>query len=83
MSLAASAKINGNRLWSTIDQSAEIGKGRPGGLARLALTDSDKEMRDLFIKWCKEAGLAVTVDKAGSIFGRRKGREDKLPPVIL
>ena len=43
MSLPSSARINGNRLWSTIDQSAEIGKGRPGGLARLALTDSDKE----------------------------------------
>jgi hypothetical protein len=30
MPLPSSARINGNRLWSTIDQSAEIGKGRPG-----------------------------------------------------
>src|SRR5262245_51464676 len=78
-----SARINGNRLWSTIGRSAEIGKGRPGGLARLALTDSDKEMRDQFVKWCKEAGLAVTVDRVGSIFGRRKGRENNLPPVMI
>jgi N-carbamoyl-L-amino-acid hydrolase len=83
MPFPASARINGKRLWSTIDQSGEIGKGRPGGLARLALTDSDKEMRDLFVKWCKEAGLTITVDKVGSIFGRRKGREDNLPPVMI
>jgi N-carbamoyl-L-amino-acid hydrolase len=39
-------------------------------------------VRDLFVKWCKEAGLTVTIDQVGSIFGRRKGREDKLPPVV-
>jgi N-carbamoyl-L-amino-acid hydrolase len=40
-------------------------------------------MRDVFVKWCKEARLTITVDKVGSIFGRRKGREDNLPPVMI
>ncbi len=83
MALPASARINGKRLWSTIDASGEIGKGRPGGLARLALTDSDREMRDLFVRWCKEARLTVSVDRVGNIYGRRAGREDHLPPVLF
>ena len=83
MSLPSSARINGKRLWSTLDASGEIGKGRPGGLCRLALTDSDKKIRDLFVKWCKEANLLVTVDRVGNIYGRRAGREDHLPPVMF
>ena len=34
--------INGDRLWSTIMASAEIGKGPRGGLRRLTLSDDDK-----------------------------------------
>lgn len=83
MPLSRTARINGSRLWSTIDCSGEIGKGRPGGLSRLALTDSDKEIRDQFVKWCKEANLTVTIDRLGSIYGRRAGREDNLPPVMF
>ena len=51
------ASLNVDRFWSTIERSAEIGKGRPGGLARLALTDADKEMREQFIA----AGLSLSI----------------------
>ena len=44
-------------------RSGEIGPGKAGGLRRLALTDADKEMRDLFITWCTEAGCTVQVDR--------------------
>ena len=40
--------IDGHRFWSTVMRSGEIGPGKAGGLCRLALTDADKEMRDLF-----------------------------------
>ena len=46
-------------------RSGEIGPGKAGGLRRLALTDADKEMRDLFITWCTEAGCTVHVDRVG------------------
>jgi N-carbamoyl-L-amino-acid hydrolase len=76
--------INGPRLWDTIMASARIGPGRiETGLRRLALTDADREMRDLFIRWCREAGCAVTVDRMGSIFARRAGTDDSLPPVLI
>ena len=76
-------RIDGERFWSTIERSGQIGPGKAGGLRRLALTDADKEMRDLFITWCTEAGCTVTVDRLGSIFARRPGREDHLPPVLI
>jgi N-carbamoyl-L-amino-acid hydrolase len=76
-------RIDEKRFWASMARSAEIGKGRTTGLSRLALGDADKEMRDIFVTWCKEAGLQVTVDKMGSIFARRPGRESDLPPVLV
>lgn len=79
----ASVRIDAPRFWSTVMRSGEIGPGKAGGLRRLALTDADKEMRDLFVTWCTEAGCTVTVDRVGNIFARRPGREDHLPPVVI
>ena len=76
-------QTNGERFWDTIEASAQIGPGVAGGLRRLALTDSDKEVRDLFRRWCEEAGCSVSVDQMGSMFARRPGREDHLPPVMV
>jgi hydantoinase/carbamoylase family amidase len=75
--------IDGQRLWDTLMRSGEIGTVREIGLCRLALTDADKAMRDLFIDWCRDAGLAVTVDGVGNIFARRSGADDTLPPVMV
>ncbi len=79
----ATAKIDGDRFWATVMQQAEIGKGREGGLARVALSDTDRQVRDVFVRWCKEAGLTVSIDRMGSIFARRKGTDDSLPPVLF
>lgn len=76
-------RINPARLWETLMASAEIGKGREGGLARLALSDSDRDMRALFATWCAQAGLSLSVDAMGNMFARRKGRSDSLPPVVF
>ncbi|MBL8382877.1 MAG: Zn-dependent hydrolase [Burkholderiales bacterium] len=79
----AALAIDATRFWRTIERSAEIGVGRPGGLARVALSDADRQMRDEFCAWCRDAGLAVTVDAVGNLFARRAGREPGLPPVVL
>lgn len=75
--------VDADRLWDTLMRSGDIGKGRTTGLCRLALSDSDKEMRDLFVRWCQDAGCAVSVDGVGNIFARRAGRRDDLPPVLI
>ena len=74
-------RINGQRLWDSIMQMAQIGPGEKGGSRRLALTDEDKQGRDLFVQWCKEAGCSITVDDMGNIFARRAGKNNDLDPV--
>jgi N-carbamoyl-L-amino-acid hydrolase len=79
-----SLAVDGARLWRSVMASARIGPGRtPAGLCRLALTDADREMRDLFAGWCRDAGCRVTVDQAGNMFARRPGTDDALAPVVI
>lgn len=74
--------IDDNRLWDTMMASARIGPGRDQGLRRLALDASDKEMRDLFVAWCRDAGTEVTVDRMGNIFARKRRHRDRGPPAL-
>lgn len=76
-------EINPERLWETLERSAEIGKFRDVGLRRLALSAEDKQMRDLFIDWAKQAGCTVEIDRLGNIFARRAGTDPSLPPVAI
>ena len=80
--MTTNIRINGDRLWQSLMTLAKIGATEKGGVCRLALTDLDREARDLFVRWCKEAGCTVTIDKMGNIFARRAGRDDSLPPVM-
>ena len=75
-------RIDSDRLWQSLTEMARIGATEKGGVCRLALTDEDKQGRDLFIGWCKEAGCAIRVDRMGNIFARREGRNPGLPPVV-
>ena len=79
---AQNPRIDQQRLWQSLMAMAEIGATEKGGSRRLALTDLDKQGRDLFVGWCKEAGCSVTVDRMGNIFARRPGRRPDLPPVV-
>ena len=76
-------QIDDDRLWDTMMASARIGPGRDQGLRRLALDASDKEMRDLFVAWCRDTGAEVTVDRMGNIFARRAGSENDAAPVLV
>jgi len=74
--------INGERLWNSLMELARIGATPKGGVKRLALTDLDKQGRDLVVSWGKEAGLGITVDKIGNVFMRREGTNPALPPIV-
>ena len=82
MSTPPGVGIDRARLEHSIDELGRIGATPRGGLTRLALTDDDKRGRDLMVRWMREAGLRVTVDQMGNIFGERAGREP-LPPVMM
>jgi N-carbamoyl-L-amino-acid hydrolase len=75
-------RINGSRLWTSLMELARIGATDKGGVKRLALTDLDRQGRDLVVQWAQEAGLAITVDKIGNVFMRREGANPALPPIV-
>ena len=78
---AAALRIDGARLWQSLMELARIGATPKGGVCRLALTDLDRQGRDLFVQWARAAGCSIRVDAIGNIFARRAGMDDSLPPV--
>ena len=83
MSDLSNVRINGQRLWDTLMEMAQIGGTPKGGCKRLTLTDLDKQGRELFRRWCEKEGCTVKVDEMGNMFARRAGVEDDLPPVMM
>ena len=75
-------KIDGDRLWNSLMEMAKIGATEKGGVRRLALTDLDRESRELFARWCEDSGCTVTVDRVGNMFARRPGRDPSKEPVM-
>ncbi|WLT05674.1 M20 family metallo-hydrolase [Gilliamella apis] len=74
-------QINIARLEKLLDDFAQIGKTKNGGVTRLTLTSLDKQARDLLIQISQSAGFKVRVDAIGNIFIRRKGLKDL--PVVM
>ncbi len=74
-------RVNAQRLWDALMELGSIGETPLGGNNRLALTDLDRQARDLVIRWCREAGCEVAVDRIGNIFARRPGKDNSLAPI--
>jgi N-carbamoyl-L-amino-acid hydrolase len=74
-------RVNGPRLWESLMTLARIGATDKGGVRRLALTDLDRQGRELVMQWARELGCAIRIDAIGNIFMRRAGARDSLPPV--
>lgn len=83
MQADSNLRVDGDRLWDNLMEMAKIGATPKGGVKRLTLTDLDKESRDLFAKWGAEAGCSLTIDQMGTMFLRRPGTDDTLPPVMI
>ena len=53
-------EINGNRLWESLLLMTDTAATEKGGCRRLALTDLDRQGRDLFVSWCREISVQGT-----------------------
>lgn len=73
--------VDGERLWQSLMDMAEIGPSPNGGSRRLALTRADYEGRARLLEWCRELGCTVRTDDIGNLFIRRPGLDDSLEPV--
>ncbi|MYL19951.1 hydantoinase/carbamoylase family amidase [Halobacillus litoralis] len=74
--------INEERLFRMLSKSSETGAIPGNGLRRLALSDQDQEMRNIYKEWCEEAGLKLRIDDLGNMYARREGKNN-LPPVVV
>ncbi|MEB0138136.1 MULTISPECIES: Zn-dependent hydrolase [unclassified Undibacterium] len=78
----AAIRIDGDRLWSALMELAQIGATPKGGVKRLALSELDRQARDLVIQWGRAAGLSITTDQIGNVFMRRAGLDPTRAPVM-
>ena len=76
-------KVNGQRLWDSLMDMAQIGPGIAGGNNRQTLTDADGEGRHLFQRWCRAAGCTMGVDTMGNMFATRPGSDPDALPVYI
>jgi len=75
--------IDAQRLWSSLMALAKIGATPKGGVRRVTLTSADREGRERFALWCRDAGLELRVDAIGNMFARRTGKDAGAAPVVM
>jgi N-carbamoyl-L-amino-acid hydrolase len=75
--------VNGERLNAHLAAIGEFGKNPQGGVTRLAYSEPDRAARAYATQLMREAKLAVTVDDAGNIYGRRAGSDAVAKPIIF
>lgn len=79
--------INSDRLTASLEALGRIGAYTDEssgivGVRRLAFSKEDGEGRRHVVNEMKAAGLTVTIDRIGNVFGRRAGRDDGVKPVM-
>jgi beta-ureidopropionase / N-carbamoyl-L-amino-acid hydrolase len=75
--------VNADRLIQHMTAMGEIGKDPVGGYARVAYTDADRQSREYTIGLMRAAGLTISIDTAGNIYGRRPGSQPGLPALLI
>lgn len=80
--MPADIRVDPDHLNARLAKLARIGATDGGGVTRLALTDEDRDARDLLRHWMTGAGLDVRVDDMGNMVGVRSGQVDA-PPVLI
>ncbi|WP_273836988.1 Zn-dependent hydrolase [Halococcus sp. PRR34] len=76
-------RINSERLRRRFDEFNEIAATEKEGVNRPSLSDANREARDQLVEWFEKVGLETTIDEMGNIFGRRKGQNNDLAPVLV
>ena len=76
--------INSDRLRESLEALSQFGRNPEGGVSRVAWTGPDIEARRFVIDTLMaRAGLKVRIDPAGSIYGRRDGKDGSAPVILF
>ena len=71
------------RMQARIEALSQYGLNEHGGSDRVAFSRHDVEAREFFAGLMRKAGLAVRIDAAGNLVGRRDGRYSERPPITF
>ena len=80
---ATPLRVNGDRLNSHLTALSQFGKNPQGGVSRVAYSDADKASRPYIMQLMRDAKLEVSVDAAGNMVGRRRGKDASLKPILF
>jgi len=81
--MSTAVQINGERLWSSLMEMANIGPSPNGGSRRLTLSEKDLAGRQQLLDWAAALGCEWKTDQAGNMFIYRPGRDNSLSPVAV
>ncbi|MFD1037524.1 M20 family metallo-hydrolase [Virgibacillus byunsanensis] len=73
--------VSGDRIASRLYEISKIGTTDSGGANRTGYSIEEKKAKELVIGWMKAAGMTITIDGAGNVFGKIEGR-DESPSVV-
>jgi len=76
-------KVNQQRIESRIFELAKFGKDSLGRGYRVAYSKGNIAAMEWFMNLMKKAGLELTIDAAGNIIGKRKGKIASLKPIAF
>lgn len=76
-------RVNGARVNQRLTDLSRFGRNPQGGVSRVAFSPADIEARAFVMELMRGAGLAVRVDSAGNILGRRPGTLAGAPPILF
>ncbi len=80
---ATDLRIDRDRLIRRLEELGAIGAiGGTTGCARLALTDEDREGRDLVRTWMQDLGLDISIDGIGNVVATMPGFDPGVAPVM-
>lgn len=74
--------IDGKRLAFRLAKLAEIGLTAENGSDRMGFSNEERKAKELVKEWMKQAGLEITEDGAGNVFGRLIGQDHSSPIVM-
>jgi N-carbamoyl-L-amino-acid hydrolase len=76
-------RVNGARLNAHLEALAAFGRNPQGGVSRVAYSEADRQGREYAMTLMRVADLAVSIDAAGNIIGRRAGSDKTLKPILF
>ena len=75
-------RIDIARLMGRLHALGAVGALEGGGVCRLALSEAERQGRDLVTGWMRAQGLEVHIDQIGNVWGVREGTQGG-PPVMM